>query len=197
MNPQLTAMLEQARREWAGNRRLRLGGIAIAAILAFYLLLVLRDWQAALQVQYADRTEHLQKMQALAGQEVWIGRAQEAQSLRKGLEAEIPEIDTLGLAQAGLQTWMRDLNGTFGGTLQIQNQASQQVEGQPGVWRVPVVLSGPGEPRRVIQLIGQIEGRKSLTVIDAATMLNRDNHTFSLTVVSLFRIKEAPANAVD
>ena len=197
MNPQLAALVEQARREWSGSRRLRIGGIAIAAILAFYLLLVLRDWQSALQVQYADRTEHLQKMQALAGQEVWIARAQSAQALRRGLEAEIPDAATLGLAQAGIQTWVRDLNAGFGGTLQVQNQAPQQVDGQPGIWRVPVVISGPGDPARVMQLVGQIEGRKSLTVIDQATVLNRENQTFSLTVVSLFRIKEAPAHAVD
>lgn len=197
MNSQLAPLLDQARREWAGNRRLRIGGVAIAAILAFYLLLVLRDWQAALQLQYQARSEHLQKMQALAGQDVWITRAQAAQVLRKALEAEIPEGATLGLAQAGIQTWMRDLTNAFGGSLQVQNQAPQQVEGQPGVWRVPVVLSGAAEPRRVMQLIGQIESRKSLTVIDQSTLLNRENQTFSLTVVSLFRIKEAPANAVD
>lgn len=191
------AWLEQARREWAGNRRLRIGAVAIAAILAFYLLLVLRDWQSALQLHYAQRSEQLQKMQALAGQEVWIARAQAAQALRKGLEAEIPEVATLGLAQAGVQTWMRDLNAAFGGALQVQNQAPQQVDGQPGVWRVPVTISGPGDPMRVMQLIGQVESRKSLTVIDQATLLNRENQTFSLTVVSLFRIKEAPAHAVD
>lgn len=197
MNPQLAAVFEQARREWTANRRLRLGGIAIAAILGFYLLLVLRDWQSALQVGYAEHTQRLAKMQALAGQDVWIARAQAAQALRKGLEAEIPEVATLGLAQAGIQTWVRDLNAAFGGSLQVQNQAPQQVDGQPGVWRVPVTISGPGEPRRVVQLIGQVESRKTLTVIDQATLINRENQTFSLTVVSLFRIREAPANAMD
>jgi hypothetical protein len=197
MNPQLAALIDQARREWAGNRRLRIGGLAIGAILGFYLLLVLRDWQSALQLQYAARTEHLQKMQALAGQDIWIARAQAAQSLRRGLEAEIPEVATLGLAQAGIQTWARDLSASIGGNLQVQNQAPQQVEGQPGIWRVPVVISGPGDPMQVMNLISQIEGRKSLTVIDQATLVNRENRTFSLTVVSLFRIREAPANAVD
>lgn len=187
----------QARSEWANNPRLRLGVAVIAAVLAVYLLLVLRDWRAGLQEQFAARSEHLQKMQSLAGQDEWIARAQDARKLRQALDAQIPEVATVGLAQAGIQTWVRSLGGAFGDGLQIQTQAPQAVEGQPGLWRVPVVLSGSAEPHIVMQLVQQIEDRKSLAVIEQATVLNRANKTFSLTVVSLFRIPEAPANALE
>lgn len=187
----------QARSEWANNPRLRLGVAVIAAVLAVYLLLVLRDWRAGLQEQYAARSEHLQKMQSLAGQDEWIARAQDARKLRQALDAQIPEVATVGLAQAGIQTWVRSLGSAFGDGLQIQSQAPQPVEGQPGLWRVPVVLSGSAEPPLVIQLVQQIEDRKSLAVIEQATVLNRANKTFSLTIVSLFRIPQAPANALE
>ena len=185
-----------ARREWAGNRRLRMGVAAIGAILALYVFLVLQDWRAALAGEYADRTEHLYKMKSLAGQDEWLGRAQAARAIRDRLEAEIPEVATVGLAQAGVQGWIRDAAAAFGDDVRVQTQAPAESD-IAGVWRIPVVITGSADPVRVIQLIRRIEGRPTLSVIEEALVVNRENRTFSLTVVSFFRITEAPADATD
>lgn len=187
--------LERGRQEWASNPRLRLGTWLIAGILGFYLLLVLRDWQQALQQRHVERSEYLQKMRSLAGQDEWIERAETAARIRKALEAEIPDAATLGLAQAGVQTWVRDMSAVYGTALRVQTEGGEAVPGRPDLWRVPVVLSGSMDPQKVTQLIQQIEKHGSLTVIEQSVILNRENQTFSLTAVSFFRIQQASADA--
>jgi hypothetical protein len=193
----VAGVLGNLRREWAANRRLRAGVVVIAGILALYLFLVLQDWRAALAERYADRTAHLYKMMSLAGQDEWIGRAQAVARVRTALEAEIPEAATVGLAQASVQGWMRDLTAAFGSPVQVQAGPPAQSEQDPALWRIPVVLSGAADPPRVLQLAKRIEERKSLAVIEEAVMVNRENRTFSLTVVSYYRVAEVPADAAD
>lgn len=197
MNATLSGVIEHARREWAGNPRLRLGVMVIGAILALYLALVLRDWSAALQQDYTTASARLHKMQSLAGQEEWLARADSARQLREGLEAEIPDIATLGLAQAGAQTWLRDITTAFGSTVRVETQPAARVSEDDDVWRVPVVLAGTLDPPKLLQLLQQIESHGTLVVVEQALWINRANRTFSLTVVSFFRIKEPPADATD
>ncbi|MDG6348856.1 hypothetical protein QAA18_08930 [Luteimonas sp. 8-5] len=192
----LAPALANARRELAANPRLRYGVLAIAAILVLYLFLVLQDWQSGLAERHASRSGYLAKMQALAGQEVWIQRAAAVARTRAALEAEIPEMATLGLAQASAQGWLRDAVVAFGQDVQVQAQTPAQTS-QGSIWRVPVVISGRLDPARYIQLLRQIESRPTLAVIEQATVVNRQNRTFSLTVVSYYRIKEAPADAAE
>src|SRR5690606_38159357 len=97
------AQLRQLREQWQGNPRLRWGVAAIAAILGFYLILVAWDWRQALHAEYQARTLQLYKVQALAGQEAWLQRAQEAQALDAAMQAEIPVASSVGLAQAEVQ----------------------------------------------------------------------------------------------
>lgn len=193
----LAPALANARRELAANPRLRYGVLAIAAILVLYLFLVLQDWQSSLAERHATRSGYLAKMQALAGQEVWIQRAAAVARTRAALEAEIPEMATLGLAQASAQGWLRDAVVAFGQDTQVQAQTPARIGQDSDIWRVPVVISGRLEPARFIQLLRQIESRPTLAVIEQATVINRQNRTFSLTVVSYYRIKEAPADAAE
>src|SRR5690606_9627591 len=122
----LAPALASARRELAANPRLRYGVLAIAAILVLYLFLVLQGWQSGLAERHATRSGYLAKMQALAGQEVWIQRAAAVARTRAALEAEIPEMATLGLAQASAQGWLRDAVSAFGQDVQVQAQTPAQ-----------------------------------------------------------------------
>lgn len=178
----------RARNEFARNQRLRFGVLVMAAILAFYSFLVLRDWRAGLHDQYVERRQYLRKLKSLAGQNQWPVRAEQMSRVRKALEAEIPAFASQGLAQASAQTWARDLAAVHGSAVQVQSQPSQPVDGQPELWRVPVVLTGSLPPRAVVNLIQQIEKRGSLSVVEQALILNRENQTFQLTVVSFVRV---------
>lgn len=187
--------LLRVRQEVAQNRRLRIGGVAIAAILVLYGFLVLRDWRSDLHDRYVERRQYLRKVRALAGQNEWPVHALEAARVRKALEAQIPEAGSQGLAQAGALTWARQLAAVHGAAVQVQSQSAQAVDGSPGLWRVPVTLSGSLPPRAVLNLMQQIEKRPALSVIEQSLLLNRENKTFELTVVSYVRIAGDDADA--
>lgn len=182
--------------EIGSNRRLQVGLVVIAGILVLYAVLVLFDLRQAQEAAYVQRREQLQKMRELAGQDIWIGRAQAVARVRGGLAAEIPEFETVGVAQAQLTSWLRELAQSFGGNaVQIQSQSAQQVAGEPGLWRIPVVVSGDVGPSRALDLIQQVERRSVLTVIEQALLLNRDNKAFSLTIVAYVRVRGTASNA--
>jgi hypothetical protein len=172
------------------NPRLQAGLAVVAAILVLYGVLVLLELRQAREQAYIQRVEQLRKMRALAGQDAWIGRAQAAARVRQALAAEIPEFETVGVAQAQLTSWVREIAQAFGGNaVQIQSQTAQQVAGEAGLWRVPVTLSGETPPARVVDLIQQVERRSVLTVIEQAMVQNRENKTYSLTLVAYVRIR--------
>lgn len=183
--------IARARLEFSQNQRLRIGVFVIAGILAFYSFLVLRDWRASLQDHYVERRQYLRKLKGLAGQSQWPARAEAIARSRRALEAEIPTVASPGLAQAAAQTWLRDMAAVHGEAVQVQSQPAQAVDGQPGLWRLPMVLSGALPTRSVLNLIEQVEKRRSLSVIDQALIINRENQTFELTVVSYARVAGA------
>lgn len=197
MSARLGDPLRTLASEVRANRRLQAGLALIALILVGYLVLVLLELRKAQEDAYVQRREQLQKMRTLAGQDAWIGRAQAVARVRRGLAAEIPEFETVGVAQAQLMSWIRDMAQSFGGSaVQIQSQTPQEVPGEPGLWKIPVVLSGEAPPGRAADMMQQVERRSVLTVIEQALMINRENRMYSLTVVSYVRIRGAAGNAV-
>ena len=186
---------DRARTEFVQNQRLRIGILVIAGILAFYSFLVLLDWRTALHGDYVERRQYLRKLNSLAGQSQWPVRAEQMSRLRRALEAEIPVLASQGLAQASAQTWVRDLAAVYGPAVQVQSQPPERIEGQPELWRVPIVISGSLPPKAVLGLIERIEKRGSLSVIEQALILNRENQTFQLTVVSFVRVAGGSADA--
>lgn len=191
MSGALRAALASMRKELADNPRLRLGAWLIAAILIFYVWLVLADWRAQMHKDYVAQVQQLQKIRSLAGQDEWLQRAEQARVLRDALQAQIPEVATLGLAQASVQTLARDMIAASGNAIRVQTEAPAEVGEGSGLWRVPMVISGGLGATQVLQLIRRIESQRNLVVIEQAMILNRENHTFSLTMVSFFRVQEA------
>lgn len=191
----LRDLLARARLEFAQNQRLRIGVLAIAAILAFYSFLVLNDLRTSLHDQYVERRQYLRKLRTVAVQKEWPARAEEMSRVREALEAEIPEFASASLAQASVQGWVGELAAVHGTAVRVQTQPAEAIPGTPGLWRVPMVVSGSLAPRAVINLIQQVEKRTSLSVIEEALILNRQNQTFQLTVVSYARVAGGEADA--
>ncbi len=188
-------MMAQVQQELAKNPRLRLGLAVIGVILAVYSALLLIDLRGRLHEHYVERRQYLQKLRQMASQDEWPLRAVSAAQMRKALEAEIPEVASIGLAQAGAQTWARDMAAVHGSAVQVQAQEPQEVEDQPGLMRVPITLSGALPPKAVLNIIQQVEKRGSLAVIEQAMLLNRENQTFQLTVVSYVHVAGENADA--
>jgi len=187
----LARAIDDVRRQLRANPRLQIASALIAALVGTYGLLGLVDLRARVADSYADRVGEMRALRTLARQPEWLERAQAAARLRKGLEAQIGHATTVGIAEAEVQAWARERAAATGGQIQIAPQATVEVEAQPGLWRVPVVMSGAAEPMQVVQLMQTIETSARLAVVEQASLLNRENRTFSVTVVFYYRIDGA------
>lgn len=181
--------MAQMRNEWAGNPRLRIGAFLILAILVLYLVMVLSDWRAALHEEYQQRTLQLYKMEALAGKNEWLLRAETARTLDKALRSEIPKAATIGLAQAEVQTWMRQIMQAFGPKMSSESHAPVPVVGEPGLWRIPITIRGVISVQQLQEILRRIESADRLTVIDNMTVsVIRDVPNVSLTASAYYRV---------
>lgn len=199
MSAILPARTRKIREEWNANPRLRWGaGIAIA-IGFFYLCLVLADWRRDLHDQYQQRTLQLYKMTELAGQEQWLGRAQSAEAVEKALQSEIPNAATIGLAQAEVQTFVRQLINAFGRKLGSDAQPPAEVAGQPGLWRIPVTLRGVVSQPQMLEMLRRVEDSDRLMVVDDFSFtFVRGVPSMSMTLVAYYRVGSgAPKEATD
>lgn len=197
MSTTLPASTRKIREEWASNPRLRWGAGIALAIGFFYLCLVLVDWRRDLHDEYQQRTLQLYKMTALAGQEQWLVRAQSAQSVEKALQAEVPNAATIGLAQAEVQTFVRQLINAFGRKLSSDARPPAEVAGQPGLWRIPVTLRGVVSQVQMMEILRRVEDSDRLMVIDEFTFtFVRGVPNMSMTLVAYYRVgSPAPREA--
>lgn len=187
---QLRPLADEIRR----NPRLQLGGVLIVALVVGWLFLVLGDWRQAKLADLAQAHQRLDQVRELAGQEAWLERAEDAASLVRTLEAEIPPVASPGLAQADFQGWLRELVNAQGANLRLDVQSPTELDQPADVVRVNATISGGMPPGRVVQLINRIEGRSALTTIP--TLIIRSdgaNQTFSLTVQGYYRLGSAGA----
>ena len=189
MSAILPASSRKIREEWSSNPRLRWGAVIAIAIGFLYLCMVLVDWRRDLHDQYQQRTLQLYKMTALAGQEQWLLRAQAAQSVEKALQAEVPDAATIGLAQAEVQTFVRQLINAFGRRLGSDARPPAEVTGQPGLWRIPVTLRGlVGQPQ-MLEILRRVEDSDRLMVIEEFSFtFVKGVPNMSMTLVAYYRV---------
>ena len=198
-SPSLPAGTRKIREEWSNNPRLRWGAGIALAIGFFYLCLVLADLRRDLHDEYQQGTLQLYKMNALAGQEHWLVRAQSAQSVEKAVQAEIPNAATIGLAQAEVQTFVRQLINAFGRRLSSDARPPAEVTGQPGLWRIPVTLRGVLSQQQMLEVLRRVESSDRLMVVDEFSFtFVRGVPNMSMTMVAYYRVGAAkPKGAND
>ena len=189
MSAVLPVRMQKMREEWSSNPRLRWGAVIALAIGFLYLCLVLVDWRRDLHHEYQQRTLQLYKMTALAGQEQWLLRAQAAQAVEKAVQAEIPNAATIGLAQAEVQTFVRQLINAYGRTLGSDARPPAEVTGQPGLWRIPVTLRGVVSQPQMMEILRRVEDSDRLVVIDEFSFtFARGVPNMSMTLVAYYRV---------
>ena len=197
MSAVLPVRMQKMREEWSSNPRLRWGAVIALAIGFLYLCLVLVDWRRDLHHEYQQRTLQLYKMTALAGQEQWLLRAQAAQSVEKALQAEVPDAATIGLAQAEVQTFVRQLINAFGRRLSSDARPPSEVTGQPGLWRIPVTLRGLVGQQQMLEILRRVEDSDRLMVIEEFSFtFIKGVPNMSMTLVAYYRVgSPAPREA--
>ena len=180
--------LQRLRRELEGNRRLQAGALLIGLLLALYALSGVDQWRQEVMARLAAAQAQRVRTQALAGQTQWRARAAQAQALERALAARIPGSDSVGLAQATQQAWLRRAVLPFAPTAVIRMDPPVPVEGQPGYWRIPAEISGPLPVARTLQLLQRIESNRDRMQVESIRISNAVNPQLQMTVVALVRI---------
>ena len=188
---------QSLRQQLADNPRLRLGAWLIVGILVFYGWLLIGDGIGSLRSQVQDDQERLAKLHALAGQEVWHQRAEQAAAIKESLLAELPEADTPGLAQAELQSRLRNLFQDFGSAITVEVSAPVALEENPGWLRIPATLSANRlEMERIKRAVQAVEAQPGLMRIESISIRNRSDSTLlNMTVHAYYRQRPETADA--
>lgn len=183
--PQLKKLVAEVR----ANPRLQIGLALSALLLLGWVFLVLGDWRKAQVQQLEQGRQRLVQVKQLAGEKVWLERADTARRLADVLDAEVPPARSPGLAQADFQGWLKEIVDRQVGTLRLDVQTPSYVDDPADVVRVTAVVSGGMEPQRVWQMIHRIEAGTSLVTIPILIVRSDGaNNTFSLTVQGYYRL---------
>lgn len=137
------APLARLQAEWRRNRRLRLGGLSILAILGLQLVLQLSDARAARIEQYDRDAKLLSRLEEASREAAWPQRAVATQAALTAVRATLPAASSEGLAQAELQAWLGDLAVFAGiGNPSVRVEPALAVDGEPELWQVLARLEG-------------------------------------------------------
>ncbi len=180
--------LDQLRAELARNPRLRVGIFLIGALLLMYQLAGLSDTRSRLEADYSLKLTQLVRVRGISRQDGWDRRAGDIHAVRQALEAEIPDADSVGLAQATVQGWLHDTAGNVGPKLTVTMGTPLRVDDQHPYWRIPAQINGPIAPSQALELIRQIESRKELITVESIRLTSGNNPSLSLEVASYYRV---------
>ena len=180
--------LDPFRAELARNPRLRVGIVVIGALLLVYQLAGLTDTRSRLDADYAVKLTQLVRVQGISREDGWDRRASDIHAVRKALEAQIPDADSVGLAQATVQGWLRDTVGNVGPKLTVTMGTPLRVDDQHPYWRIPAQINGPIAPSQALELIRQIESRKDLVTVQSIRLTSGDTPSLALEVASYYRV---------
>jgi hypothetical protein len=173
-----------------GNPRLQSGIIVIGLLLLAWIWIVLGDWRDALRSETSQVQSRALRMQSLAGQEVWHERATEAEQVEQRLIAELPFADSPGLAQAGLQSWLRDIVAPTGTDMRIGVEPPVRLETPPGALRITATVAGSLPGRQVQDIIRRIESHANLMTVESALIQSDVNQTYSITLHAYYRLRD-------
>lgn len=107
MLERLAVMTGPLRGQLAASARLRLGLMAIVAILWIYGLLLAADHVSALEKELVELNEQAARLKQLTSSPEWPARAEEAASLLATLRAMAWVDSDLGVVEATFQDWVR------------------------------------------------------------------------------------------
>jgi len=186
-------LLQQLKQQVEAAPWLKWAGLAIAVLLALWLMQALVDWRSAEQRAAFQAEGSLQRILALNGQELWLQREKEASVMRDGLWAQLPEAATPGLAQAALQNWLREITAAIP-NVSIRINHSGPVPHLEGVLQVNASVSAQILPGRSLQLMREIETAANLVTVETLRLTNDTRPSLNLTLNAYYRVpvEQAP-----
>lgn len=169
------------------------------ALTVAVLLVAALIWQgletlrAKVQEAAIDEEVKLHRIRGLEGQDVWMQRAQQADETLQALQAEIPTVATAGLAQAALQSWLRELAAGVSDdqNLRVVVDSAAPLEVPPDVLRVHATVSGALAPRQALSLVRSIESATQLMLIETLEIRGDSSKSANIGLNAYYRLGTA------
>lgn len=189
----LSAQWNELRRQAEASPWLKWAVLGIAILLAAFLLQTLDGLRLDSRKAAIKAEANLERIHALQGQDVWFAREKESTQLRDALWAQLPTVDTSGMAQAAVQNWLRKLTSTFAATQNVRIRVNQvgAVTQLPGVIRVNASISGNLSPRQSLGILRQIETSTNLVVAETVSIQSDSSDVLQLTLNAYYRTSAA------
>ena len=191
---QITQLIIQLRAELEANPRLRLGMWAIAAILLFYVVVLVQpERKVAAYNDYAATANRLANSRAvLALRDEWPVLLADARATDTALQASFWQADTEGLAKASLQETLEKIVAD----LDVRNAAIESGSSRPvpeatGLWQVQARLTANYAPGVELQLLHAIAKHPRKLVIDRLDLL-RGRQSRIVLILSAYFVDLAP-----
>lgn len=189
----LDASLQSLRRQVDAAPWLRWAALAIAMLAAAIALQALDKLRVERQKAGIEAEQDLRRILALKGQDVWVTREKSARLLRDSLKAQLPEVNTPGMAQAALQNWLRNITANFDNqNVTIRLNRTAPLESMPEVLKVNAALNGNLSPGQALALIRRIESAPNLVVVETMALQSDSSNTLHLTVNAYYRLAAGP-----
>lgn len=185
----LDASLQSLKRQVDAAPWLRWAALAIAVLVAALALQALDNLRVERQKAAIEAEQDLRRILALKGQDVWVAREKSAGLLRDSLKAQLPEVNTPGMAQAALQNWLRNITANFEAqSVVIRLNRTAPLESMPEVLKVNAALNGSLSPGQALALIRRIESAPNLVVVETMALQSDSSNTLHLTVNAYYRV---------
>ena len=189
----LDASLQSLRRQAEAAPWLRWAALAIAVLVAMFGLQALDQLRGERQKASIEAEQDLRRILALKGQDVWVAREKSTRLLRDSLKAQLPEVNTPGMAQAALQSWLRNITSNFDAqNVVIRLNRTAPLESMPEVLKVNAALNGNLSPGQALALIRRIESAPNLVVVETMALQSDSSNTLHLTVNAYYRLAAGP-----
>lgn len=114
MSTGIKAQWEQVREQWRSSLRVRIGGYGVLAIALVALLLTALDGVDAGRARVQELDAELARQRALTTEKRWPDRVKEAEQFGAALLALAWNEPDLGLNQAAVQDWLRNMTARLG-----------------------------------------------------------------------------------
>lgn len=176
-------------RQLSGNPRLQIGLALILVLVFAFAFKSLHGWRVAQQAEAIDKEVELRQTRSLRGQDVWLKRAEQTATARKALLAEIPIVATPGLAQASLQSWLRQAGNSVSASasMNIDVSAPVEMEDYPGIYRTRATVNALLTPRQSFDLMNMVESAGNLAVVETAQVRADKGSRTAITLVGYYR----------
>ena len=174
--------------EWRDNQRLRLGGRLILAILLIYAVLLFSDEQKSVERESRDLYERIKRLETLTRQSGWPERAQAARAVLVQMESGLFTVESRGLAQANIQTWLdSQIKKMSIDKARVQVDQARSVPGRDDILHVTASVDASFDHEKVIELIKRIETDAHIMVIEQLDIIRQKRERFTLVFKAYFQ----------